>query len=209
MPPSEEPPRHPRAIVHVENPLHGRVSSAVSGSRQANRRRPVAVSLAIRLRFRRFRGGAPSIGTQANTERRPMYERILAPVDLAHPDRIEKALRTASDLASHYGSDLVLVGVTGIEPSAVAHNPEEFASKLADFAAAAGDRFGHPMRSEMVKVHDLTIDLDGAITRKAAEIGADLVVMASHRPGAGEYIFGSNAGHVAQHSPVSVLVVRD
>ena len=33
--------------------------------------------------------------------------------------------------------------------------------------------------------------------------------MASHRPGAGEYVFGSNAGHVAQHAPVSVFVVRD
>ncbi len=41
-----------------------------------------------------------------------MYERILAPVDLAHPDRIEKALKSAADLASHYGADLVLVGVT-------------------------------------------------------------------------------------------------
>jgi nucleotide-binding universal stress UspA family protein len=138
-----------------------------------------------------------------------MYERILAPVDLAHPDRIEKALRTASDLASHYGSDLVLVGVTGIEPSAVAHTPEEYGEKLAAFADAAGARLGHPMRSEMIRVHDLTVDLDGAISRKATEIGADLIVMASHRPGAVEYVFGSNAGHVAQHSGQSVLVVRD
>jgi nucleotide-binding universal stress UspA family protein len=138
-----------------------------------------------------------------------MYERILAPVDLAHPDRIEKALKSAADLARHYGADLVLVGVSGNEPSSVAHNPEEYAARLTDFAKAAGDRLGHPMRSEVVRVHDLTVDLDAAITRKAAEIGADLVVMASHRPGAGEYIFGSNAGHVAQHSSVSVFVVRD
>jgi nucleotide-binding universal stress UspA family protein len=138
-----------------------------------------------------------------------MYERILAPVDLAHPDRIEKALKSAADLASHYGADLVLVGVTGIEPSTVAHTPEEYATKLAAFADEAGARLGHAMRSETVRVHDLTIDLDKTIARKAVEIGADLIVMASHRPGVSEYIFGSNAGHVAQHAPVSVFVVRD
>lgn len=138
-----------------------------------------------------------------------MYERILAPVDLAHPDRIEKALRSAADLSRHYGAELVLVGVTGNEPSSVAHNPEEFATKLAAFAEAAATRLAHPMRSEVVRVHDLTVNLDGAIIRKAAEIEADLVVMASHKPGAGEYLFGSNGGHVAQHAPVSVFVVRD
>ncbi len=138
-----------------------------------------------------------------------MYERILAPVDLAHPDRIEKALKSAADLASHYGAELVLVGITGTEPSSVAHNPEEFASKLAAFADAASARLGHAMRSETVRVHDLTANLDGAISRKAAEIGADLIVMASHKPGVSEYIFGSNAGHVAQHAPISVFVVRD
>ena len=138
-----------------------------------------------------------------------MYERILAPVDLAHPDRIEKALKSAADLASHYGADLVSVGVTGNEPSAAAHTPEEYGQKLAAFADEAGKRLGHPMRAEMIRVHDLTVDLDKSITRKATEIGADLIVMASHKPGAGEYIFGSNAGHVAQHSPVSVFAVRD
>lgn len=138
-----------------------------------------------------------------------MYRRILAPVDIAHPERIEKALRSAADLASHYGAELVIVGVTGNEPSAVAHTPEEYGGKLAAFAEAAGGRLGHPMRAEMIRVHDLTVDLDKAIIRKATEIGADLVVMASHRPGIGEYVFGSNAGHVAQHSSLSVFVVRD
>ena len=68
-----------------------------------------------------------------------MYERILAPVDLAHPDRSEKALKSAADLASHYDADLVLVGVTGNEPSSVAHTPEEYGEKLAAFAEAAAD----------------------------------------------------------------------
>jgi len=138
-----------------------------------------------------------------------MYKRILAPVDIEHPDRIEKALRSAADLASHYGADLVLVGVTGTEPSAIAHEPKEYGEKLAQFAEAAGKRLGHPMRSEMIRAHDLTVELDAAISHKASEIGADLIVMASHKPGVMEYVIGSNAGHVAQHAPISVFVVRD
>jgi nucleotide-binding universal stress UspA family protein len=31
-----------------------------------------------------------------------MYSRIMVPVDLAHIERLEKALATAADLAKHY-----------------------------------------------------------------------------------------------------------
>ena len=36
----------------------------------------------------------------------------------------------------------------------------------------------------------------------------DLIVMASHVPGVAEYVFASNAGYLASHADLSVLVVR-
>ena len=137
-----------------------------------------------------------------------MYARIMVPVDLAHADRLEKALGTAADLARHYGAGLTLVGATGTEPGPVARSPEAFAEKLDRFAAEAGERLGIGIEASTLHLHDVSIDLDNALIHKAADIGADLIVMASHVPGAAAYLFGSNAGHVAQHAPVSVMVVR-
>ncbi len=138
-----------------------------------------------------------------------MYTRIMVPVDLAHPDRLEKALGTAADLARHYDAELTLVGATGTEPGSVARSPEDFAARLDRFAAGASERLGIGIDAAALHLHDVSIDLDRALIRKAADLGADLVVMASHKPGAAEYLFGSNAGYLAQHAPVSVMVVRD
>jgi len=45
------------------------------------------------------------------------------------------------------------------------------------------------------------------ILEEAKAIGADLIVMSSHRP-AMKTILGSNAGHVVRYAKCSVLVVR-
>lgn len=137
-----------------------------------------------------------------------MYKRIMVPVDLAHAGALEKAITTAADLARHYDAGLVLVGATGSEPSAVAPSPEAFATRLAAFAREVSDRFGVPVTSDAMHLHDVTIDLDPKLAAHATEIGADLIVMASHVPGVADYLFGSNAGHVARHATVSVMVVR-
>jgi len=46
------------------------------------------------------------------------------------------------------------------------------------------------------------------ILEEAADIGADLIVMTSHRPSMQTYFLGSNAGHVVRYAKCSVLVVR-
>lgn len=51
--------------------------------------------------------------------------------------------------------------------------------------------------------------IGGGILDLARDIGADLIVLASHRPGAKDYLIGANAVHVVRHAPCSVLVVRE
>jgi nucleotide-binding universal stress UspA family protein len=46
------------------------------------------------------------------------------------------------------------------------------------------------------------------VLEEAAAIGADLIVMTSHRPAMRTYFLGSNAGHVVRYAKCSVLVVR-
>ena len=71
-----------------------------------------------------------------------MYSKILVPVDLAHLEQLDKALRTAADLARHYDAPVCYVGVTPETPSPVGHNPKEFARRLAAFAAGQAAAHG-------------------------------------------------------------------
>jgi nucleotide-binding universal stress UspA family protein len=137
-----------------------------------------------------------------------MYRKIVVPVDLAHAETLEKALSVSADLARHYHAELHYVGVTASTPGAIAHNPEEFAAKLKAFAAEQGAARGVDIIADAVTSPDPVRDLDDTLRRTVDELGADLVVMGSHVPGFAEHIFASNAGYLANHASVSVLVVR-
>jgi nucleotide-binding universal stress UspA family protein len=47
------------------------------------------------------------------------------------------------------------------------------------------------------------------IIQTAERLGADLIIMASHRPGLADYLLGPNAARVVRHFKGSVLVVRN
>jgi nucleotide-binding universal stress UspA family protein len=137
-----------------------------------------------------------------------MYSTIAVPVDLQHVDRLEKALRTAVDLARHYDATLCYVGATTETPGPLGHTPAEYERKLVAFAEAEGKRHGIAVKAKAVVCLDMTIDLDRHLLDAFAEIGSDLVVMASHIPGIKEHLFSSNAGYIASHAPISVFIIR-
>ena len=137
-----------------------------------------------------------------------MYTRIMVPVDLAHVDKLSKALETAAKIAKGDSATIVYAGVGTTAPSAVAHTPEEFAAKLDAFVAEQRAAHGITAEAHAMRSHDVAIDLADKLIEAARELRADLVVMASHVPGAGDHVFHSNAGHVAAHAPVSVFIVR-
>ena len=138
-----------------------------------------------------------------------MYSKIMVPVDLAHADKLEKALRVAADLSRHYEAPILYVGISSALPGPVARTPEEFAKKLKAFGQAQAKERGIEAEARAYTSHDPARDLDTTLARAIKENGVDLVVMATHAPGAPEYLFASNAGYLAQHAPVSVFVIRD
>lgn len=137
-----------------------------------------------------------------------MFEKIVFPVDLAHANALEKALDVAGGLAKQYGAEIHAVGVTAATPSPVAHTPQEYGRKLTEWAEAASSRLGVTVKAHPVTAHDPGIEVDSKILSEAKDIGADLVVMASHVPGMAERLFASRAGHLAAHADMSVFVVR-
>ncbi len=137
-----------------------------------------------------------------------MYKTIMIPVDLEHADQLDKALAAGADLAKHYGAELYAVSVTGTAPGTVARDPSDYAEKLEAFAAEQTAMRGIPFNTKVMVSHDPPADLENTLKKAGSEIGADLVVMASHVPGFLEYIFSSRAGYLASHSELSVFVVR-
>jgi nucleotide-binding universal stress UspA family protein len=137
-----------------------------------------------------------------------VYKSILVPIDLAHVDRLDKALETAADLSKHYRIPVCYVGVTAAAPGSVAHNPEEYAGKLDAFGKAQAGQHGIEATTRMYVSHDPARDLDTTLMQAIDDVGADLVVMASHVPGVPEHVFATNAGYLANHAKVSVFVIR-
>ncbi|AOY88442.1 universal stress protein UspA [Marinobacter salinus] len=139
-----------------------------------------------------------------------MYHKILVPVDLAHTEKMSKALNTAIDIAKHYEATLCYVTVTNTAPSAAAHNPEELTEKLATFAREQGKSHGVATDSKVLSTADTAVELDDRLLEAIKDTGADLVVMASHSPGIGDklHLLHSNGANIVKHSDVSVFVVR-
>ena len=137
-----------------------------------------------------------------------MFTRIVVPVDLTHADKLKKALAVAADLARHHDIPVVYLGVTGTLPDAVAPTPEAFGEKLAAFAAAEAEAHGIAASAHPVVDPDPAAALSRVVRRAVEDLGADLVVMASHAPSAMDWLIPSQGGSVAEHSGASVFIVR-
>lgn len=136
-----------------------------------------------------------------------MYKTILVPIDMSHIE-IGKAM---IDVAREQGGDdarIILLHV--IEdipnwvaaeiPSGVLDNSRQSVQRelqaIATAASVKADveiRSGHPYKT---------------ILDKADEVDADLIIVASHKPGLQDYLIGSTAAKVVRHANCSVLVVR-
>ncbi len=138
-----------------------------------------------------------------------MFSHIFAPIDLAHLDQLDRALKVTADAAKHYGAKVTYASVAAAAPGAVAHNPAEFKERLEAFARQQSEAHGIETHGHPIISHDPTIDKDNALLHAIEQAGADLIVMASHKPGFAEYFWPSHGGKIASHSGASVLLVRD
>ncbi|NIZ08677.1 universal stress protein [Pseudooceanicola sp. HF7] len=137
-----------------------------------------------------------------------MFKKILMPVDLAHLEKLEKALSCGTELAKTFDAEIVYAGVTTALPGALSHTPAEYAEKLKAFAQEQSTASGVRCSSVSQISHDVSIDVDNALLKSVEETGADLVVMASHVPGIVDYVWPSHGGRLASHAKISVMLVR-
>ena len=140
-----------------------------------------------------------------------MFKSILVPIDLADTDLAKPAIATAATLSQTWGSTVRLLNVLPMTPVMLAeYVPADFDAQqrqiseeaLAIVARESG--IAPPQISSAVREGGIYHE----ILDEAAAIGADLIVMTSHRPAMRTYFLGSNAGHVVRYAKCSVLVVR-
>jgi nucleotide-binding universal stress UspA family protein len=141
-----------------------------------------------------------------------MFKTILVPVDLAEPETSAPALERAVGLAEASGGTVRLVYVRSIVPvtymefvpptfdSEQQADTERNLASIAEGVALPRDRVSSVVR--LGSVYAEVLD-------EAERIGADLVVVGSHRPTMATYLLGSNAAAIVRHARSSVLVVRE
>lgn len=141
-----------------------------------------------------------------------MFNTILIPIDLAHESSWHKALPVAIGQAKTPGTQLYVMTVVDLNMNITAIRlPENFNREYRE-------KTEHRLQ-EVIKQHvpsDIQVQYivrDGRVYREilavAAEIKANLIVMASHNPALKDYLLGANSARVVRHADCSVLVVRD
>lgn len=141
-----------------------------------------------------------------------MYKEILLAIDLEEESSWKKALPVAIELCRSSGARLhALTVLPELGPSIVSgYFPKDYEARM---IADAGKRLNDLLEAELPEgVQARPIAAQGTVYKividTAEGIGADLIVMASHRPERRDYLLGPNAARVVRHSDKSVLVVR-
>ena len=140
-----------------------------------------------------------------------MFKQILVPVDLADTDLAKPSIETAVALVRASGGRLRLLNVLPMTPVMLAeYVPPDFDVQQRQSAEEALTIIARECGLDDTHVN-FTVRQGGIyheVLEEAKAIGADLVVMSSHRPAMKTYFLGSNAGHVVRYAKCSVLVVR-
>ena len=134
-----------------------------------------------------------------------MYNTILVPLSLDHGHGA-RTLEIARRLRSEDGKIIavhVIEQIPGFAGLYVTDKNDQEIRKLAEngIAQRIGERkdadavvlVGHPGRT---------------ITDYSEKIGADCIIVGSHKPGLKDFLLGSTAARIVRHAPCSVHVLR-
>jgi universal stress protein G len=144
-----------------------------------------------------------------------MYKQILVPIDLADPDLAKPAVSTAVMMAGLSSGTIRLINVLPLTPVMLAeYVPPDFEAQQRKSSEEALVIICQETALDPARVSSVVRQggIHQEILEEANAIGADLIVMSSHRvhrPGIRTYFLGSNAGHVVRYAQCSVLVVRN
>lgn len=135
-----------------------------------------------------------------------MYKTVLVPIAIDHERDVSAALEVARKLVSDDGQ---IIALTVMEPMP-AYVADEFPESIHQ------ERVGHftnrlremLKEADDIEQHVKTGSAARTIHEFAASAGADLIVLASHRPEFSDIFLGSTAAWLVRHSKCAVHVLR-
>lgn len=136
-----------------------------------------------------------------------MYKHIIVAVDLSHGEAGKALLDKAVQLVDEGGTIRLLHVLEDVPSYIAAELPRDLNDRR---EAEAKVELGLLSGSISAKVESevRTGAAAGQILQCAEDAGADLVMIASHRPGLSDYFIGSTAARVVRHAQCSVLISR-
>ncbi len=150
-----------------------------------------------------------------------MTKTVLIPIDLQHKSSWEKALPNAVDQARVLGGKVVVMTVVhhimggldwryairGEEQGSLNYDIKDLVRQAEErLAEIAGEYVPKEFLGGVIAKHGTIYE---QIVETADEMGAELIVMAAHRPSLKDYLLGPNTARVARHAACSVQIVRD
>lgn len=135
-----------------------------------------------------------------------MYKNILVPVALDHEHDTAEAMKIAQQLRAEGGKITLLSVVEAVPGYVASYLPEGQMDKNrheveANLEADAGEVEG--VVSKVITGH-----AGGSIVDYAKDHDADLIIIASHKPGLQDFFLGSTAARVVRYSQCAVHVLR-
>ncbi len=140
-----------------------------------------------------------------------MFRKILVPVDLAETELAKPSIETACAMARSTGGTVRLLNVMPMTPVMLAeYVPPDFEAQQKTASEEALAIIAQECGLEPGRVTSVVRQggIYHEVLEEAKQLGADIIVMSSHRPAMKTYFLGSNAGHVVRYAKCSVLVLR-
>jgi len=136
-----------------------------------------------------------------------MYKHIIVAVDLSHGEAGKGLLDKAIQLVDQGGTIRLLHVLEDVPSYIAAELPRDLNDRReAEAKVELGLLSGGVSASVESEVR--TGAAAGQILQCAEDAGADLIMIASHRPGLSDYFIGSTAARVVRHAQCSVLISR-
>jgi nucleotide-binding universal stress UspA family protein len=134
-----------------------------------------------------------------------MYRKIVVALSLEH-GFADLALKTAASLADSDGEIQAVHAYTPLQESVRAYVSEDDLAK----SHWTAESMLRERVAKYPKVKPVLIDGSpgSALVKYAGRIGADCIIVGSHKPGLSDYFLGSTAARVVRHAPCSVHVLR-
>mgnify|MGYP003915361985 CR=1 FL=1 len=136
-----------------------------------------------------------------------MYKHIIVAVDLSHGDAGRALIAKAVDLLDEGGTIRLLHVLEDVPSYIAAELPRDLNDRRQAEARVELNLLADGV-SATVKSEIRTGAAASQILQCADDNEADLVMIASHRPGLSDYFIGSTAARVVRHAQCSVLISR-